>query len=196
MNLHVTIQEGAPTKQFEKDIETAMDAHIKHFEKELLKVRTGRAHPSMIEDVRVSVYGSSMPLKEVAAVSAPDAALLVIQPWDKGTMAEIEKALAGSDLGVTPLNDGNLIRIQLPKMSSSRRDELSKVLLNKLEVCKIAIRNVRKEVHNTVRETEKAKKISEDYGRRLGESLQKVTDKLIALSDSIAAHKEKEIKAL
>ncbi|MBA2307658.1 ribosome recycling factor [Candidatus Dependentiae bacterium] len=196
MNIPVTLVEGAPTKQFEKDVELAMDQHIKHFEKELLKVRTGRAHPSMIEDIRVSVYGSSMPLKEVAAVSAPDAALLVVQPWDKANMGEIEKALSNSDVGVTPQNDGNIIRIQLPKMSSSRREELTKVLLAKLEACKVAIRNVRKEVHNTLRETEKAKKISEDYGRRLSESLQKVTDKLIVVSDTIAVQKEREIKAL
>lgn len=196
MNIRITLTEGAPTKQFEKDIELAMEPHIKHFEKELLKVRTGRAHPSMIEDVRVPVYGSMMPLKEVAAISAPDTALLVIQPWDKANMAEIEKALSSSDLGLTPANDGNIIRIQLPKMSSSRREDLTKVLLSKLEVCKIAVRNVRKEIHNLVRETEKSKKISEDYGRRLTESLQKITDKLIAQSDTIAEQKEKEIKAL
>ncbi|MBA3752053.1 ribosome recycling factor [Candidatus Dependentiae bacterium] len=194
--MNITIQEGAPAKQFEKDVELEMSTHIKHFEKELLKVRTGRAHPSMIEDLRISAYGSSMPLKEVSAVTAPDAALLVVQPWDKAMLGEIEKALSLSDLGVTPMNDGNIIRIQLPKMSSSRRDELVKVLHSKLEACKIAVRNVRKEVSNMIREMEKSKKISEDYGRRLAESLQKVTDKLIMHSDGIASHKEKEIKAL
>lgn len=113
--MKISIVEGAPTKQFEKDIETEMDVHLKHFEKELLKVRTGRAHPSMIEDIKVSSYGSFMPLREVAAISAPDAALLVVQPWDKENIPEIEKALSSSDLGLTPMNDGTIIRIQLPK---------------------------------------------------------------------------------
>jgi ribosome recycling factor len=142
--MKITLVEGAPTKQFEKDIDTEMDIHLKHFEKELLKVRTGRAHPSMVEDIKVASYGAYMPLKELAACSAPDAALLVVQPWDKANMAEIEKALSASDLGLTPMNDGNIIRIQLPKMSSSRREELAKVLNQKLEACKVSIRNVRK----------------------------------------------------
>jgi ribosome recycling factor len=192
----LNVTEGAPTKQFEKDVETEMDISLKHFEKELLKIRTGRAHPNMIEDVKIMAYGALMPLKEVAAVSAPDAALLVVQPWDKANIAEIEKSLAASDLGLTPMNDGNVIRIQLPKMSSTRRDELAKTLNQKHEQCKVGIRNVRKDIHNILRETEKAKKISEDYGRRLQESLQKITDKMIAASDSIALKKEKEIQAL
>ena len=192
----ITILEGANTKQFEKDVEKEMDVHVKHFEKELLKIRTGRAHPSMIEDVKVTAYGAVMPLKEVAAVSAPDVALLLIQPWDKANMAEIEKSLSGSDLGLTPMNDGNVIRIQLPKMSSSRRDDLIKVLHQKSEQAKIAVRNVRKEVQNSIREVEKAKKISEDYGRRLTDSLQKVTDKHIESLDALSSKKEQEIKVL
>ncbi len=194
--MKITLTEGANTKQFEKDVETEMDTHIKHLEKELLKIRTGRAHPSMIEDVKVMAYGALMPLKEVAAVSAPDVALLMVQPWDKANIGEIEKSLSSSDLGLTPANDGNIIRIQMPKMSSSRREELAKVLNQKLEQAKVAIRNVRKEVQNIIRDTEKSKKISEDYGRRLAESLQKVTDKLIELCDAIAVKKEAEIKAL
>ncbi len=194
--MKISLVEGAPTKQFEKDIETEMDLHMKHFEKELLKIRTGRAHPSMIEDVKVSSYNSFMPLKEIAAISAPDAALLVVQPWDKANIPEIEKALSGSDLGLTPMNDGNIIRIQLPKMSSNRREDLVKALCQKLEACKVAVRNVRKDVHNLIRETEKSKKISEDYARRLQDSLQKVTDKFIQTSDTIALKKETEIKAL
>ena len=192
----ITLTEGANTKQFEKDIEQEMDQHVKHLEKELLKIRTGRAHPSMIEDVKVTAYGALMPLKEVAAVSAPDVALLVVQPWDKANIPEIEKALSSSDLGLTPQNDGNVIRIQLPKMSSSRREDLAKVLNQKLEQAKVSVRNVRKDIQNMIRETEKAKKISEDYSRRLQESLQKTTDKLIELCDSIGTKKENEIKAL
>lgn len=192
----ITLTEGANVKQFEKDIEMEMDAHLKHLEKELLKIRTGRAHPSMVEEVKVTAYGALMPLKEVAAVSAPDVALLVVQPWDKANIPEIEKALSSADLGLTPMNDGNIIRIQLPRMSSGRREELTKLLHQKLEQAKVAVRNVRKEVQNTIRETEKAKKISEDYGRRLAESLQKVTDRMIGSCDTIGQKKETEIKVL
>lgn len=196
MNFVVQLVEGANTKQFEKDIEIEMDKHIKHFEKELIKIRTGRAHPSMIEDMKVPVYGTYMSLKEVAAVAAPDVSLLTVQPWDQANLAEIEKAIATSDLGVTPSNDGNVIRIQLPRMSSGRRDELIKILHQKLEQAKIAIRNIRRDVQNLIRDTEKSKKVSLDYSRRLQDSLQKITDKFIELTDKLASKKENEIKTL
>ncbi|MBY0109510.1 MAG: ribosome recycling factor [Candidatus Babeliaceae bacterium] len=191
-----TFTEGASTKPFEQVVEADMLKHIQHFEKELQKIRTGRAHPSMIEDVKVSAYGTIMPLKEVAAISAPDAQLLVIQPWDKTVISEIEKAIMTSDLGVTPQTDGPIIRIVLPKMSSSRRDELSKVLGKRLEECKIALRNVRKDVHTAIRDTEKDKKISEDYSKRLQDLLQKITDKVTAQAETLSSKKEAEIKAL
>jgi len=194
--IQITISEGAPTKQFEKELETEMDKQVKHFEKELLKIRTGRAHPAMIEDLKVSCYGSLMSLRDIAAISAPDAALLVIQPWDKNLMSDIEKALSTSDLGVTPQNDGTVIRIQLPRMSSTRREELAKALHQKLETAKISLRNIRKDVLNIIREREKTKKISEDYSRRLQDSLQKVTDKFIEISDKLALKKEEEIRLL
>lgn len=194
--MKITVTEGSSTKQFEKEVETEMDTHLKHLEKELLKIRTGRAHPSMVEDVKVASYGTYLPLKEVASVSAPDAALLVIQPWDQANIPEIEKALQNSDLGVTPVNDGNIIRVQLPKMSSTRRDELIKSLGQKIEQGKISIRNVRKDVHNFIREQEKAKKISEDWSRRLQELLQKITDKEIEKCTALAEKKERELKSL
>ncbi len=191
-----TFTEGASTKPFETTVEADMQKHIQHFEKELQKIRTGRAHPSMIEDIKVFAYGTMMPLKETAAVSAPDAQLLVVQPWDKTFIPEIEKALAASDLGVTPMTDGPIIRIVLPKMSSSRRDELSKVLGKRLEECKIALRNVRKDVHTAIRDTEKDKKISEDYSKRLQDLLQKITDKVTAQAETLSSKKDAEIKAL
>ncbi|MFA6066057.1 MAG: ribosome recycling factor [Candidatus Babeliaceae bacterium] len=188
--------EGSNTKGFEKSIETEMSTHIAHFEKELIKIRTGRSHTSMIEDIKVSCYGNMMPLKDLAALTAPDVQLLVIQPWDKSIMPEIEKAISLSDLGVTPLNDGNVIRIQLPRMSSNRRDELAKMLHKKLEECKISIRNVRKEFHNLIRDAEKGKRVSEDSSRRLQDILQKITDKFIENSDKLSIKKEEEIKSL
>ncbi len=191
-----TFVEGASTKSFETSVDGDMQKHIQHFEKELSKIRTGRAHPSMIEDIKVFAYGTMMPLKEVAALAAPDAQLLTIQPWDKTIIPEIEKALQTSDLGVTPQTDGPLIRIILPKMSSSRRDELNKVLGKRLEECKIALRNVRKEVHTAIRDAEKDKKISEDYSKRLQDLLQKITDKVTLQADALSSKKETEIKAL
>lgn len=188
------LTENTNPKQLDKVVEAEMDKHIKGFEKELLKIRTGRAHPSMIEAIRVTAYGSSMALKDVSAISAPDTNLLLVQPWDKAVMPEIEKALAQSDLGITPLNDGNVIRIQLPKMSSGRRDELTKILGQKLEACKVSLRNVRKDIHNNIRDAEKSKKISEDLSRRLQDNLQKVTDKFVELSDKTAQKKEEEIR--
>src|SRR5580704_14808547 len=114
--MKIDLIEGGPLKNFEKSIEIEMDNHIKHLEKELLKIRTGRAHPSLIENLKVQAYDTVMNLKEVAAISAPDPLLLVIQPWDKAVMPEIEKSITSSDLGLTPLNDGNVIRLQLTKM--------------------------------------------------------------------------------
>ena len=196
MTVKLTIKEGAPTKTFETAVEEEMSTHLHAYEKELLKIRTGRAHHTMIEDVKVASYGALMSLKEVASISAPEPALLIVQPWDKANIPEIEKALSSSELGLTPLNDGNVIRIQLPKMSSDRREELIKILSKKQEQCRISIRNYRKEVHNTLRDLEKAKSISEDYGRRLQESLQKSTDKMIKVVDDITHKKESELKTI
>ncbi len=188
--------ENASTKPFEKLIETEMDNHLKHFDKELIKIRTGRAHPSMIEDIKVNCYGSIMPLKDLAAISAPDVQLLVVEPWDKSIINDIEKAISNSDVGLTPVNDGNLIRLALPRMTSARRDDLVKVLSKKLEDCKISLRNVRKDFHNFIRETEKNKKISEDTSRRLQDILQKITDRFTELADKLSKKKEDEIKQL
>lgn len=193
---HLNIVEGASTKPFESALDAEMDKQIKHFEKELVKIRTGRAHTSMLEDVKVACYGTIMPLKEVAALAAPDVQLLTIQPWDKGIMPDIEKAISSSDLGLTPLNDGTIIRLQIPRMTTNRRDELVKVLHKKAEECKISLRNVRREVHTLIKETEKNKVISEDYSKRLQDLLQKITDKYTDLSDKLSQKKEAEIKAL
>jgi len=190
------ITEGANPKPFEQAIEQEMEKHTQHLEKELLKLRTGRANVAMIEDIKVICYGETMPLKNIAALSAPEATLLVIQPWDKANMAEIEKAISTSDLGINPLNDGNLIRLQLPRMSSSRRDELVKVLQQKLEATRIAVRNVRKDAQTAIRDIEKDKKISEDYSRRLQDLLQKITDKFIQNIEKVGSKKEEEIKNL
>lgn len=188
--------EGASLKPFEQAIQNEMDKAIKHFEKELVKIRSGKAHTSMVEDIKVNCYDSVMPLRQLAAISAPDTNLLVIQPWDKGIIAEIEKAISQSDLGVSPVNDGNVIRIQLPRLSTDRREELIRALSKKVEECKVAIRNVRKEFHNSIRDSEKNKKVSEDYSKRLQDILQKTTDRLCESVDKQAAKKEQDLRTV
>ncbi|MCL4361190.1 ribosome recycling factor [Candidatus Dependentiae bacterium] len=194
--MKLDIIEGAPVKSFETSIFNEMDPHLKHYEKELLKIRTGRAHTSLIENIKVDAYGQIMDLKAVASLTAPDAQLLVIQPWDINIIPEIEKALSSSDLGVTPVTDGQIIRIQLPKISSQRRDELNKILHKKAEEARVAIRNVRKEAQNIIRDSQKAKKISQDYEHRLQDSLEKTTQKFIDSVDKLTTKKEEEIKSV
>ena len=184
-------------KGFQNPLEAEMNKALRHFESELLKIRTGRAHTSLIEDIRVSTYGGNpMPLRQIATVSAPEARLLAVQPWDNGVLDDIEKALRASELGLNPVNDGTLIRITLPEMSTNRREELIKLLGKKLEECRIAIRNVRKEFNNLLRDAKKDKKISENFFSRLSDALQSSTDKLIESAESLADKKEKEIKTV
>jgi ribosome recycling factor len=194
--LDITLTEGASTKQFESSVEKVMDEHLKHFEKELLKIRAGRANTALLDDIRVSCYGSLVSLKEIAAVSAPDSQLLTIQPWDKSIIPDIEKAIAASPAGMTPANDGTIIRIALPKMSSARRDELVKLLHSKIEDCKVAFRNGRKDVHILIRDAERAKKLSEDYAKRLNDLLQKILDKYMQQAETLGSKKELEIRAV
>lgn len=182
-------------KIFEQVVGTEMEKCVEHFKGELIKIRTGRAHTSMVEDLRVECYGSSMRLKEVAAISAPEASLITIQPWDKSVIKEIEKTILGSDLGVTPVNDGNLIRVQLPQISQGRREELCKVMGKKLEECRTAVRNVRKDFQNLIKASEKDRNISEDIAKKLLDTLQTCTDKFIANAEQLAQKKEAELKS-
>ena len=180
-------------KSFQTPLETEMQKPIKHFEGELIKIRTGRAHTSLVENVNVLAYGAPQPLRQLAVLSAPEAKLITIQPWDTSLINDIEKALLNSDLGLTPLNDGKIIRLQLPDMSTNRRDELGKILGKKLEECRVAIRNVRKDFNNLIRDAKKDKVVSENFFNRLEDTLQKVTDKFIAQAEQLAQKKEKEI---
>jgi len=185
------------TQGFEKSMEEAMLKPIKHFERELVSIRTGRAHTAMIEDIKVSCYGQApVPLKTVAALAAPDVRMLTIQPWDPTTIDDIEKGILASNAGLTPVNDGKIIRLQLPEMSSSRREELVKILHKKLEECRVAIRNVRKDFNNLVRDAKKNKTISEDFHNRLEDSLKKITDKFIAQAEQMNAKKEQDIRVI
>jgi ribosome recycling factor len=196
MSTHVNLVEN-DVKSFKTAVELEMDLPLKHFEKELLKIRTGRAHHSLIEDIAIACYGQDpAPLRNFASISVPDARLIVVQPWDVNVLNDIEKGLKESDLGVNPLNDGKVIKIQLPEMSGSRREELVKQLGKKLEDCRTAIRNVRKDFHNIVRDGKKDKKISEDFHNRLNDELQAITDAFIKKADDKAKKKEDDIKTV
>ncbi len=184
-------------KSFEAKMGQEMQKPIKHFEGELIKIRTGRAHTSLIEDIPVSAYGQApMPLKNLASLAAADARLLTVQPWDASIINDIEKAISNSDVGLTPINDGSMIRLNLPEMSTSRRDELAKILGKRLEECKVAIRNVRKDFNNLIRDGKKDKKISENFFNRLSDCLQKVTDKFIETADQMAKKKEQDLRTI
>lgn len=184
-----------PTK-FEQAVRTSMLKHLDFFDKELSKLRTGRATTGLVEDIHVVCYGNSMRIKDVASITVPEAQLIVIQPWDTNNLEAIEKAVGQSELRVTPQNDGTIIRVPLPPMSASRREELAKSVGKRLEECKVAIRNERKEFNNLIRDLLKNRTISEDIEKRLQTLLQKVTDDLTAKSDEMASKKEKEIKSL
>jgi ribosome recycling factor len=194
--IEITLVEN-DSKSFEKAMQDEMSKAIKHFEGELLKVRTGRAHTSLIEDVQVSCYGAAaMPLKNLASLTAPESRLLTIQPWDAGIIADIERAIRSSELGLSPINDGAIIRIQLPEMSSSRREELIKLLSKKLEDCRVSIRNVRKDFNNIIRDSKKDKVISENFFNRLSDLLEKITTNFIDKAEQLAHKKEQDIRTV
>jgi ribosome recycling factor len=183
--------------EFDKLVDKEMDPAIKHFQQELVTIRTGRAHPSLVEDVKVTCYGGSiMSMKEIAAISTPDARLIVIQPWDKSIIADIEKAISTSSTGLSAANDGNVIRITLPELSAQRREELVKVLGKKLEECRNSIRDIRAKFRNAVKEAERKREVEEDFAERLEQSLQKIHDKFMALAQQMFEKKEKEIRAV
>ncbi len=179
-----------------KDLEEKMDRSIKHLEKDFLTIRTGRANPALLDGVRVDVYGSQMPLNQVSTVTCPEPRLIVVQPWDKGNLGSIEKAILKADLSLNPNNDGNIIRIQIPDLTEERRKELVKVVKTKTEDSKIAIRNVRRDGNETVKDMEKEKTIAEDESKGAIANIQKLTDKYIEKAQKLADNKEKEILSI
>jgi ribosome recycling factor len=190
--IEIAFSEG-DTKSFESLLKEHMDKPLKHYDKELAAIRTGRASIAILENIKVEAYGQVMGLRELATLSAPDARLLTVQPWDKTIIAEIEKAITVSDIGAAPVNDGTIIRIQLPQMSASRREELVKLLGKKTEECKVSVRNIRKDFHNEVRDADKMHIISEDFAEKLSVLMQKVTDGFIEKIDQIHNKKAAEI---
>ena len=184
------------TRSFEQTVALEMQNPIKHFERELATIRTGRASTKLIEGIMAECYGQKMPLRDVATLSTPDPRLLTVQPWDKNLINDIEKALLNSDIGITPVNDGEIIRLQLPQMSSARREELIKLLGKKTEECRVGVRAIRKEAQNQIKAAEKAREISEDFVKRLADSLEKVTKNTIQIVDEISEKKSTDIRVI
>lgn len=175
------------------DAAERMEKSIAVLSRESASIRAGRANPDMLDAIRVEVYGSAMPLNQLATVSAPDARMLVVQPFDKGNIGVIEKELLRADLGITPSNDGVVIRLPIPAMTQERRQEMVKRLHRIREDAHVAIRNVRRDALDHLRSLEKNKEISQDDLRRDQDRLQKITDEHVAKADEASAKKEAEL---
>jgi ribosome recycling factor len=175
------------------EAERKMTKTVETFRQELQTIRTGRATPALVERLPVEYYGSPMQLQQLAAIHATDARTLTIQPWDRKALGEIEKAIQKSDLGINPTNDGQAIRLVLPPPTEERRKELVKQVHKKLDEAKVAVRNVRRDDHDKLRDQEKKKEISADELKRSTDRLQKLTDKYIEELEKVAAAKEREV---
>ena len=176
--------------------EQKMHRSVEALKGELQKIRTGRAHPGLLDQVHVEYYGSSVPISQVANVSLLDARTISVQPWDKGMGAKIEKAIRESDLGLNPASQGDLLRVPLPPLTEERRRELTKVVRHAGEEAKIAVRNLRRDANEHLKKLLKDKQVPEDEERRAQDDVQKLTDRTIAEVDRLVAGKEAEIMAV
>jgi len=185
--------DAAIIKETIADAEERMGKAIEALRRELSTIRTGRANPALVEHIRVDYYGTPTPLKQLATVMVPEARLLTIQPWDKGSLGAIEKAILKSDLGLNPSSDGAVIRLVIPQLTEDRRKELVRMVHKKLEDGRVAIRNIRRDAHEMLRDFRHEKEISEDQEFNAQEDLQKVTDRFIAEADKLGEEKEQEL---
>jgi len=175
------------------DAETRMGKSVDSLRTELTKIRTGRAHPSLLDHLTIDYYGTETPVKQVANITVEDSRTLAVAPWEKQMVAVVEKAIINSNLGLNPSTAGNLIRIPMPPLTEERRRELVKVVKGEGENTKIAIRNIRRDANSDFKELLKEKEISEDECRQAEDSIQKHTDKYVAKVDEVIAIKEKEL---
>ena len=182
--------------EIKPNAEAKMGRSIESFKSELQKIRTGRAHPGILDQVQVEYYGSLVPISQVASVSLMDARTISVQAWEKGMAAKIEKAIRESDLGLNPASQGDLLRVPMPALSEERRRELTKVVRNAGEDAKVAVRNLRRDANDHAKRLLKDKEISEDDERRSLDDLQKLTDRCIAEIDRLTTGKEAEIMAV
>ncbi len=177
-----------------KEAEEHMLKTIHALELDLRSIRTGRASPMLVERVMVNYYDTPTPLEQLATISAPEPQLLTIRPFDAHSIKDIERAILASDLGLTPSNDGKLIRLVVPRLSEERRSEMVKVVHKRLEEARISIRNIRRDAQDTLRDFEKEKMISEDDLKRGRDDLQKLTDKYVEQAETVSKRKEEEIR--
>ena len=175
------------------DMAEKMNKSLEAFKQELSKIRTGRASLSLLDGIRAEAYGSLMPLNQVATLTIPESRLIVIQPWDPQVIATIEKAILKSELGLTPVNDGKVIRINIPQLTEERRRELVKIVKRVAEEYRVAVRNHRRDAIDTFKQQKKDKEISEDEQFKLQDEAQKETDSFIGKIDKVAAEKENEV---
>jgi ribosome recycling factor len=182
--------------EIKKTAEQKMSRSVDAFKGELLKIRTGRAHPGLLDQVHVDYYGSMLPIGQVANVTLLDARTISVQPWEKGMGAKIEKAIRESDLGLNPAAQGDLLRVPMPLLTEERRRDLTKVVRHAGEEARIAVRNLRRDANEHAKKLLKDKEISEDEERRSLDELQKLTDRTIAEIDKLVAAKEAEILAV
>ncbi len=174
------------------ETETAMEKAIKAFQHDISRIRTGRASAALVEEIMVQYYGSELPLNQVGTITIPEPRLIVIQPWDRQAIPAIEKAILKSELGITPTNDGTVVRLTLPQLSEERRKELVRLVRKRAEEARVEVRNHRRRAHDTLRKQIK-EGVSEDEVHRAEERLQKTTDQAIARVDALLADKEQEI---
>lgn len=180
-------------KQVLEQAKEKMTKSLAAFGRELASIRAGRANASLLDRISVDYYGAPTPINQLAGVSIPEARLLVITPYDKSILGEIEKAIMKSDIGITPTNDGNVIRLAIPALTEDRRKELVKVVKKEAEEAKVAVRNVRRDANDDLKKLEKNGEITEDDLRGYGDDIQKLTDEFIAKVDEAAKEKEQEI---
>jgi ribosome recycling factor len=183
-------------KQIEAEADLRMRKSIESLKKDFTRIRTGRASASLLDGITVEYYGSPMPINQIASISIPEARMIMIQPWEKNMLGPVEKAIQTSDLGLNPMNDGNIIRLPIPTLSEERRKELFKQCKKTSEDNKVAIRNIRRDSNEQFKESEKSKKITQDDLKKGQEEIQKLTDKYIKVVDDLLAIKEREIMEL
>lgn len=186
-------QDGPDMEAVLVEAERKMGQSIEAMRRDISTLRTGRATPALVEDLLVDYYGSPTPLKQIASISAPDARAIMVQPWDRQALRDIERGLTQSEMGFNPSNDGNVITVPIPPLTQERRREMVRLLKRKAEDSKVAVRNVRREGVDSLRKMERGKSISQDENRRSQDSLQKTTDTHIKAIDDVAATKEAEI---
>ncbi len=182
--------------EIKKSAQTRMQKSVEALHNELVKIRTGRAHPSLLDHVTVSYYGADVPLSQVASVTVSDARTLAVAPWEKTMVQPIEKAIMQADLGLNPATSGQLIRVPLPPLTEERRKDLTKIVKNETENTRVAIRNIRRDANSETKTLLKDKKISEDEERQMEDEIQKMTNQFIGEAEKVLAAKEVELMAV